>query len=63
MFRLSSSGLINEFCGLAYLEWPERLAEGEFTPETQQCLKEEAEEDRSTLDPWKVIIILLGFIH
>jgi additional sex combs-like protein len=36
------------------LEWRERLAEGEFTPENQQKLKAEAEKEMSRLDPWKV---------
>lgn len=53
-FRLSSSGLNNEFFARACLEWRERLAEGEFTPENQQKLKAEAEREKSKLDPWKV---------
>lgn len=52
--RLSTSGLNNEFFARACLEWRERLAEGEFTPENQQKLKSEAEREKSKLDPWKV---------
>lgn len=52
--RLSSSGLNNEFFARACLEWRERLAEGEFTPENQQKLKCEAEREKSKLDPWKL---------
>ncbi|XP_054284764.1 polycomb protein Asx-like isoform X2 [Macrosteles quadrilineatus] len=53
-FRLSASGLNNEFFARACLEWRERLAEGEFTPEHQQKLKTEAEREKSKLDPWKL---------
>ncbi|KAJ4431429.1 hypothetical protein ANN_20026 [Periplaneta americana] len=52
--RLSTSGLNNEFFARACLEWRERLAEGEFTPENQQKLKAEAEKEMSRLDPWKL---------
>lgn len=52
--RLSASGLNNEFFARACLEWQERLAEGEFTPENQQKLKTEADKERSRLDPWKL---------
>lgn len=52
--RLSTSGLNNEFFARACLEWRERLAEGEFTPENQQKLKSEAEKEKSKLDPWKL---------
>ncbi|KAF5305689.1 hypothetical protein FQA39_LY09178 [Lamprigera yunnana] len=52
--RLSASGLNNEFFARACLEWQERLAEGEFTPENQQKLKSEADKERSRLDPWKL---------
>lgn len=52
--RLSTSGLNNEFFARACLEWRERLAEGEFTPENQQKLKSEAEREKSKLDPWKL---------
>lgn len=52
--RLSSSGLNNEFFARACLEWRERLAEGEFTPENQQKLKSEAEREKTKLDPWKL---------
>lgn len=54
LFRLSASGLNNEFFARACLEWRERLAEGEFTPENQQKLKAEAEKEKSKLDPWKL---------
>ncbi|RZF44281.1 hypothetical protein LSTR_LSTR006831 [Laodelphax striatellus] len=53
VFRLSGSGLNNEFFARACQEWRERLAEGEFTPENQQKLKAEAEKEKSKLDPWK----------
>ncbi|CAG9771782.1 unnamed protein product [Ceutorhynchus assimilis] len=49
-----SSGLNNEFFARACLEWQDRLAEGEFTPENQQKLKSEADKERSKLDPWKL---------
>lgn len=52
--RLSTSGLNNEFFARACLEWQERLAEGEFTPENQQKLKLEADKERSRVDPWKL---------
>ncbi|XP_067007446.2 polycomb group protein Asx isoform X2 [Anabrus simplex] len=52
--RLNTSGLNNEFFARACLEWRERLAEGEFTPENQQKLKAEAEKELSRLDPWKL---------
>lgn len=52
--RLSTSGLNNEFFARACLDWQERLAEGEFTPENQQKLKTEADKERSRLDPWKL---------
>lgn len=52
--RLSSSSLNNEFFARACLEWRERLAEGEFTPENQIKLKSEAEKEKSKLDPWKL---------
>ncbi|XP_075213071.1 transcriptional regulator additional sex combs [Lycorma delicatula] len=54
LFRLSASGLNNEFFARACLEWRERLSEGEFTPENQQKLKAEAEKEKSKLDPWKL---------
>ncbi|XP_018899617.2 uncharacterized protein Asx isoform X1 [Bemisia tabaci] len=53
-FRLSASGLNNEFFARALQQWRERLAEGEFTPENQQKLKLEAEKEKSKLDPWKL---------
>lgn len=52
--ELSNSGLNNEFFARACLEWQDRLAEGEFTPENQQKLKLEADKERSRLDPWKL---------
>ncbi|GAB0097154.1 hypothetical protein DMENIID0001_127620 [Sergentomyia squamirostris] len=52
--RLNSSSLNNEFFARACLEWRERLAEGEFTPENQMKLKSEAERDKLKLDPWKL---------
>lgn len=52
--KLSTSGLNNEFFARACLEWQERLAEGEFTPENQQKLKTEADKERSRVDPWKL---------
>lgn len=52
--RLNPSSLNNEFFARACLEWQERLAEGEFTPENQQKLKSEADKERSKLDPWKL---------
>uniref|UniRef100_A0A0A9WLZ0 Polycomb protein Asx n=1 Tax=Lygus hesperus TaxID=30085 RepID=A0A0A9WLZ0_LYGHE len=54
MYRLSSSGLNNEFFARACLDWRERLAEGEFTPENQAKLKAEQEKEKSKLDPWKL---------
>lgn len=52
--KLSASGLNNEFFARACVEWQERLAEGEFTPENQQKLKSEADKERSRVDPWKL---------
>ncbi|XP_008192915.1 polycomb protein Asx isoform X2 [Tribolium castaneum] len=52
--ELSNSGLNNEFFARACVEWQDRLAEGEFTPENQQKLKLEADKERSKLDPWKL---------
>lgn len=52
--RLGSSSLNNEFFARACLEWRERLAEGEFTPENQVKLKTEAEREKNKLDPWKL---------
>lgn len=52
--RLSSTGLNNEFFSRACQKWRERLASGEFTPESQQRIKMEAEKDKGRLDPWKV---------
>lgn len=52
--RLNSSSLANEFFARACLEWRERLAEGEFTPENQLKLRSEAEKEKIKLDPWKL---------
>lgn len=52
--RLNSSGLTNEFFTRACLEWKERLADGEFTPENQLKLRTEAEKEKIKLDPWKL---------
>lgn len=52
--KTSASSLNNEFFARACLEWQERLAEGEFTPENQQKLKTEADKERSRVDPWKL---------
>lgn len=52
--RLNSSSLNNEFFARACLEWPERLKEGEFTPENQLKLRSEADKEKSKLDPWKL---------
>lgn len=52
--RLNSSSLNNEFFARACLEWRERLAEGEFTPENQLKLRAEAEREKNKLDPWKL---------
>lgn len=52
--RLNSSSLTNEFFTRACLEWKERLADGEFTPENQLKLRTEAEKEKSKLDPWKL---------
>ncbi|XP_023012052.2 transcriptional regulator additional sex combs [Leptinotarsa decemlineata] len=49
-----NSGLNNEFFARACLEWQDRLAEGEFTPENQQKLKLEADKERNKVDPWKI---------
>lgn len=51
---LGPSSLNNEFFARACLEWRERLAEGEFTPENQMKLKTEAEKEKNKLDPWKL---------
>lgn len=52
---LNSSVLNNEFFAQACLEWTERLAEGEFTPENQQKIKMDDDREKSKLDPFKVI--------
>lgn len=52
--RLNSSSLTNEFFTRACLEWKERLADGEFTPENQLKLRTEAEKEKIKLDPWKL---------
>lgn len=48
--RLSSSSLNNEFFARACLEWKDRLAEGEFTPDNQMKLKSEADRERGKVD-------------
>ena len=52
--RLGASALDNEFFARACTKWRERLASGEFTPESQAKLKAELEKERARLDPWKV---------
>lgn len=52
--RLNASALNNEFFARACLDWRERLAGGELTPENQNKLKTEAEREMSKLDPWKL---------
>lgn len=52
--KRQNSSLTNEFFARACLEWRERLAEGEFTPENQLKLRAEAEKEKCKLDPWKV---------
>lgn len=52
--ELKPSSLNNEFFARACVEWQNRLAEGEFTPENQLKLKSEAEKEKSKLDPWKL---------
>ncbi|XP_050327202.1 polycomb protein Asx isoform X2 [Bactrocera neohumeralis] len=52
--KLGPSSLNNEFFSRACLEWRERLAEGEFTPENQMKMKTEAEREKNKLDPWKL---------
>ncbi|XP_071485689.1 uncharacterized protein [Diadema antillarum] len=51
--RLGASALDNEFFARACTKWRERLASGEFTPESQAKLKAELEKERARLDPWK----------
>lgn len=52
--RLIASSLNNEFFARACLEWRDRLAEGEFTPENQIKLRADAEKEKSRIDPWKL---------
>lgn len=52
--RLNSTSLTNTFFTRACLEWKERLADGEFTPENQLKLRSEAEKEKIKLDPWKL---------
>lgn len=52
--RISAAALNNEFFSKACQEWKERLAEGEFTPENQQRLKQEEEKEQTKMDPWKM---------
>ncbi|VVC30401.1 Hypothetical protein CINCED_3A014450 [Cinara cedri] len=51
---LNSSVLNNEFFAQACLEWTDRLAEGEFTPENQQKMKLDLEREKFKLDPFKL---------
>lgn len=51
---LNSSVLNNEFFAQACIEWTDRLAEGEFTPENQQKMKMDIDREKSKLDPFKV---------
>ncbi|XP_066955469.1 polycomb group protein Asx isoform X6 [Macrobrachium rosenbergii] len=53
-FKVSATGLNNEFFGRACESWRCRLGEGEFTHDNQVKLKVEAEKERTKLDPWKV---------
>lgn len=52
--RLNPSSLTNEFFARACLDWRDRLAEGEFTPENQLKLRAEADKEKTKLDPWKL---------
>ena len=52
--KLSSTALSNEFFARACQKWRERLAAGEFTSESQQKIRAEAERDKAKLDPWKI---------
>ncbi|KAL5022009.1 hypothetical protein ScPMuIL_001164 [Solemya velum] len=51
--RMSATALSNEFFSKACQEWRDRLADGEFTAESQLRLKQEEEKEQSKLDPWK----------
>eukprot|EP00057_Strongylocentrotus_purpuratus_P028837 XP_011683311.1 PREDICTED: putative Polycomb group protein ASXL2 isoform X1 [Strongylocentrotus purpuratus] len=51
--RLGASALDNEFFARACTKWRERLASGEFTPESQTKLKAELDKERAKVDPWK----------
>ncbi|XP_041483750.1 putative Polycomb group protein ASXL2 isoform X3 [Lytechinus variegatus] len=51
--RLGGTALDNEFFARACTKWRERLASGEFTPESQAKLKAELDKERAKLDPWK----------
>ncbi|XP_077991367.1 uncharacterized protein LOC144445622 isoform X2 [Glandiceps talaboti] len=52
--RMSGTALSNEFFARACIEWKDRLADGEFTPENKMKIKQEAEREQAKLDPWKV---------
>ncbi|XP_074643450.1 uncharacterized protein LOC141900440 [Tubulanus polymorphus] len=52
--RFSGTGLNNEFFTKACVEWRERLADGEFTPENQLKINQEEEREQAKIDPWKV---------
>ncbi|XP_071807108.1 uncharacterized protein [Asterias amurensis] len=51
--KMFPSALDNEFFARACSKWRERLSSGEFTPESQQRLRQEMDKDRNKLDPWK----------
>ncbi|XP_075703054.1 polycomb group protein ASXL1 isoform X2 [Rhinoderma darwinii] len=50
--RMSGSALNNEFFAHACQRWRERLAEGEFTPEAQQRMRQEMGKEKKVED-WK----------
>ncbi|XP_043918819.1 putative Polycomb group protein ASXL2 [Protopterus annectens] len=50
--KLNSSALNNEFFTSAAQGWKQRLAEGEFTPEMQQRIRQETEKEKK-VEPWK----------
>ncbi|KAM5163882.1 putative Polycomb group protein ASXL2 [Mantella aurantiaca] len=52
ILKLNSSALNNEFFTSASQSWKERLAEGEFTPEMQQRIRQEMEKEKK-VEIWK----------
>nr|XP_006816866.1 PREDICTED: putative Polycomb group protein ASXL2-like [Saccoglossus kowalevskii] len=52
-WRLSNTALNNEFFTRACIDWKDRLADGDFTPENQMKIKQEAEKEQAKIDPWK----------